>query len=119
MTAACGTGQCKIPLMVQADATAIHDLTLQPLHSVIAWSVNCALTGLHPRRGSTRKRFEDRQRRLLAGKKLAGGFKLVYVMLVAACKAEVETVHLEHHCSKGDVVCYLCWATKDLSLIHI
>ena len=38
-------------LMVQADATMITDLTFQPLHSVIAWSFNCALTGSHPRRG--------------------------------------------------------------------
>ena len=36
VTAARGTGQCKIPVMVQADATAIYDLTFQPLHSVIA-----------------------------------------------------------------------------------
>ena len=118
VTAAHGTGQCKIPLMVQADATAIYDLTFQPLHSVIAWSFNCALTGLHPRRGPTRKRFEDRQRRRLGGQQLAGGFKLVYVMFVSDWKAEVEVFHLEHHYNKGDLMCHLCWATKDGELSY-
>ena len=118
MTAARGTGQCKMPLMVQADATAIYNLTFQLLHSVIAWSFNCALTGLHPRRGPTRKRFEDRQRRRLAGQKLAGGFKLVYVMFGADWKAEVDTFHLEHHYNMGVEMCHLCWATKEGELSY-
>ena len=89
VTRAQGTGECKIPLMIQADATAIDNLTFQPLHSVIAWSFNCALTGLHPRRGPWGKRFRDRQKRKLADQNFAGGFKLVYVMFVGDWKGEL------------------------------
>ena len=75
--------------MVQADATMITDLTFQPLHSVIAWSFNCALTRLHPQRGPWGKPFRDRQKRKLADQNFAGGFKLVYVMFVGDWKGEL------------------------------
>ena len=114
VTRAHATGDCKIPMMVQADATEIKGLTYLPLHSVIAWSFNCALTGLHPRRGPWDEPFEDRQRRQLADQNLAGGFKLVYVMFVGDWKGEWETFHLPHYYGNYGAsceMCHLCWAT--------
>ena len=68
---------------------------------------NCALTGLHPRRGPWGKRFRDRQKRKLADQNLAGGFKLVYVMFVGDWKGEQEPFNL----TPSDEMCHLCCAT--------
>ena len=117
VTRARATGECKIPLMVQADATAIKDITDVPLHSVIAWGFKCALSGYHPLRGPDGNPFRgpaDKQRRKRAGRPIAGGFKLVYVMFVSDWKGEVETFHLEHNYNKTgeqSEMCHLCKAT--------
>ena len=86
---------------------AVHRRVAQ----ILAWSMQCAATGLGPSVGEDTLPFRSAFRHSLPGLPLAGGFRLAYLGFKADMKARKEA-HMFERNFNCNFICEACMATK-------
>ncbi|CAE7761614.1 unnamed protein product, partial [Symbiodinium necroappetens] len=106
---------CKLPLCIVPHVAMRDDSVAAHVHKrvaeVLAWSMECAATGLGPKAGEDGLPFQSAFRHRLKGQVLPGGYKLAYTGFKADMKARMQANRFERYYN-CDLICEACFAEK-------
>ena len=100
---------CRFPLFVLRHELTLGVRTMHPVWRVLAWSLNIAYAGLHPRCGPEGRKL-DAPRLNRAGTRLEGG-PYALVECRGDWKWHAETWALKRHYT-ASAICHFCFCTK-------